>query len=84
MQYKCDRDIALCGCGVFDVSFVLPSTIGGADSGFFRWTMIVSIRLNSTAQHSCAGTILTNRYILTSAHCVQNQSLWKITIVPRL
>jgi secreted trypsin-like serine protease len=79
-RYKCNRTVS-CGCGRLDVSFVLSNIIGSVDTGIYRWTMIVSIRLNNTNQHSCTGTILTDRYILTTAHCVQNQSLWKITVV---
>ncbi|CAF1178577.1 unnamed protein product [Rotaria sordida] len=79
--YECNKTIS-CGCGRLDVSLTSSGSVGSADAKFWRWTMIVSIRFNDTDQHSCAGTILTDRYILTAAHCVQNQSLWKIKVVP--
>jgi secreted trypsin-like serine protease len=71
-----------CGCGTSDVSFISSKIADTADAKLFSWTMLVSIRFNDTVQHSCAGTILTNRYILTAAHCVQNQSIWKIKVIP--
>ncbi len=69
---------------MFDVSFISSESVGTADAGLFEWSILVSIRFNDTDQHSCAGTILTDRYILTAAHCIQNQSIWKIRVVPNL
>ncbi len=79
--YECDREKVSCGCGLFDITFNLPRIVGGTDAEKFRWTMIVSIRLDNINEHLCAGTILSNRYILTAAHCVGNQPLWKLIIV---
>ena len=39
----------------------------------YSWSMVVSIRMNG-AKHKCVGTILSDSFILTAAHCVSNQS----------
>ncbi|CAF4824582.1 unnamed protein product [Rotaria sp. Silwood1] len=45
------------------------------------WSMIVSIRLNSTNKHACSGSILSESYILTSASCIANVPSFGISIV---
>jgi hypothetical protein len=81
IEYKCNKTVS-CGCGLLDVSFISSRIIDSVGTDMFNWPMIVSIHFNDKDQHSCAGTILTNRYILTAAHCVENQSLWKMIIIP--
>lgn len=45
--------------------------INGEDTLPYSWSMLVSIRFNSPFGHECAGTILTESHILTSATCLQ-------------
>ncbi len=42
--------------------------------------MVVSVRVGSSNQHICSGTILGDSYILTAAHCLANRSAQDITI----
>ncbi|CAF4692843.1 unnamed protein product [Rotaria sp. Silwood1] len=79
IRYRCNRTVS-CGCGLIDVLFISSEIVDSFDARAFSWTMIVSIRFNDTDQHSCTGTVLADQYILTSARCVQNQSLWKIIV----
>jgi hypothetical protein len=81
IEYKCNKTVS-CGCGMIDVSFISSRIIDSVGTDMFNWPMIVSIHFNDKDQDSCAGTILTNRYILTAAHCVENRSLWKMIIIP--
>jgi secreted trypsin-like serine protease len=46
----------------------------------YSWSMVVSIRVGSSDQHICSGTILEDSYILTAAHCLTNRSAQDITI----
>jgi secreted trypsin-like serine protease len=68
-----------CGCSVINVVLShdnqqLSSTNGTNENAYlYSWSMVVSIRVNST-KHTSTGTILSNSFILTTAHCVSNQS----------
>lgn len=41
--------------------------MGGEDSADAEWPWVVSIQKNGT--HHCAGSLLTNRWVVTAAHC---------------
>lgn len=44
---------------------------GGCSPSNVNWSMIVSLQVNHThPRHICEGTILSESYILTAAHCV--------------
>ncbi|XP_023979366.1 brain-specific serine protease 4 isoform X1 [Physeter macrocephalus] len=45
----------------------LNRIVGGEDSTDAEWPWLVSIRKNGT--HYCAGSLLTNHWVLTAAHC---------------
>lgn len=46
---------------------LLNRIVGGEDSMDAEWPWVVSIRKNGT--HHCAGSLLTNRWVVTAAHC---------------
>jgi secreted trypsin-like serine protease len=77
--YECNRSLDECGCSLANVVLSddnqqLSSTnTTGEDAFPYSWSMIVSIRVNST-KHMCTGTILSDSFILTAAHCVSSQS----------
>lgn len=68
-KYVCNEN-ASCGCGLNDVSISLSRIVGGEDAVPFSWSMVVSIRFGNPSEHACGGTILTEKFILTAAHCV--------------
>lgn len=45
----------------------LNRVVGGEDSTDAQWPWIVSILKNGS--HHCAGSLLTNRWVVTAAHC---------------
>ncbi|XP_047390300.1 brain-specific serine protease 4 isoform X4 [Sciurus carolinensis] len=45
----------------------LNRIVGGQDSADAEWPWVVSIQKNGT--HHCAGSLLTNRWVVTAAHC---------------
>ncbi|CAF1379158.1 unnamed protein product [Adineta steineri] len=72
-DYECDRSKS-CGCGYSDVSFRPTRIFGGEDVVEDSWSMIVSLRFYGNNEHFCAGTLLSNSYVLTAAHCVDRFS----------
>jgi secreted trypsin-like serine protease len=72
-NYACNRNMP-CGCGYSDVSFRDTRILGGEDAIMHSWSMIVSLRFYESTDHFCAGTLLSNSYVLTAAHCVDRFS----------
>ncbi|CAF0916577.1 unnamed protein product [Rotaria sordida] len=78
--YKCVASMVSCGCGKENVNLSSTKIIGGEEAVPYSWSMVVSIRLNSSEKHSCAGSILTGSYILTSAYCVYGASELEMSV----
>ena len=74
LKYSCNKN-ATCGCGESNVIISSSRVVGGEDAVPHSWPMIVSIRMGKY-EHTCGGTILSELYILTAAHCVVD------TVVP--
>jgi secreted trypsin-like serine protease len=51
-----------------------PRIIGGDDAAEGQFPYQVSLRRREVNRHFCGGSILSNRFILTAAHCLQNDN----------
>jgi len=72
--YQCNKMNVSCGCSYSDVE-INPSRIAtGEDAIEASWTMFVSLRMLNSNKHICGGTLLSNLYVLTAAHCVKSFS----------
>ena len=80
MRYRCDRELTSCGCGYQDADN-LARIINGQDARAYSWSMIVSLRLDNPSKHACGGTILSEYFILTAAHCITQEALKNPSIV---
>ena len=83
LRYECHPRNNSCGCGFKDVE-IANDLIHQLDKAIpHSWSMIVSIQYDchqndNPSTHCCSGTIVNDRYILTSASCFQrneNRSL---------
>ena len=70
--YECNKYKVSCGCSIKNVVLSSTRIIGGEEAVPNSWGMAVSIRLNDSVPYSCGGSIVSQFYILTSAHCVEN------------
>jgi secreted trypsin-like serine protease len=73
-HYKCNKNLS-CGCGYTNVE-INARIINGEEAVPYSWSMIVSLRYDffhdgNFFRHACAGTILTDSYILTAASCLE-------------
>ncbi|CAF0794334.1 unnamed protein product [Adineta steineri] len=57
-----------CGCAFYQ-PVIRARIVGGIESIPHSWPWIVSIRLASTNSPFCGGSLITDRYVLTAAHC---------------
>ena len=73
-RYACDHVSAPCGCGYDDVELSPSRIVGGEEAVPYSWSMIASIRTRSTNRHFCGGSILSDSYILTAAHCLDDET----------
>lgn len=59
-----------------------PSTrvVGGTNAGTGEFPFIVSLRSTSNS-HFCGGSIISNYYVITAAHCVSGSSASSVVVV---
>jgi hypothetical protein len=73
-RYACNKNLVPCGCGQATVAKNLR-IVNGENAIPNSWPMVVSLTDSPTStQHFCGGTILSESYILTAAHCVDRPS----------
>jgi hypothetical protein len=74
MRYRCDRELTTCGCGFRDVDN-RARIINGEEARPYSWSSIVSLRFGHPERHHCGGSILSDWFILTAAHCVDSSKI---------
>ncbi|CAF1215000.1 unnamed protein product [Rotaria sp. Silwood1] len=66
--YTCNSS-ATCGCSSNPVS--ISRIVGGEDAGISTWSWAVSILISDGP--ICGGSIMSNSWVITAAHCVDNR-----------
>jgi len=70
-SFVCNKSLVPCGCGQTAVE-MNARIVNGENAIPYSWPMIVSLGYNGrSTSHFCGGTILSESYILTAAHCVE-------------
>jgi secreted trypsin-like serine protease len=72
--YHCNKKNVTCGCGFSDVEITPSRIMTGENAAEASWTMFVSLRISNGTKHICGGTLLSNSFVLTAAHCVNSFS----------
>jgi trypsin len=78
---------ALPGCALdmegYDVDTASENVVGGqnAQPGQFPWQIALQRKSGQQFFHSCGGSILNERWVVTAGHCVQGVSLKSMRIV---
>jgi secreted trypsin-like serine protease len=67
--YSCNHTLT-CGCSQSPVVLTPSRIVGGENAFESSWSMIVSLRKNDNDRHLCGGSIISDSYILTAAHCL--------------
>lgn len=67
--YRCNQNLT-CGCGAVPVVSSPARIIGGENAVDYSWPMMVSLRWPKENTHWCGGSILSNSFVLTAAHCL--------------
>jgi len=80
-MYTCDNEKVSCGCSYTDVEITPSRIVGGEEAVPHSWSFIVSIQHLSMNDHFCGGSIFSEFYIITAAHCVDDESPYDIQIV---
>ena len=74
-MYGCDPN-ANCGCSINPA--IVSKIVGGEIAGAETWSWVVSISL--AGKFFCGGTILSESWVITAAHCVEGVPPSRITI----
>jgi hypothetical protein len=74
VTYRCDNT-STCGCGPDPVLLTPARIVGGEPALDHSWPMIISLRAGDPDAHVCGGTILSESYILTAAHCIPRSAI---------
>ncbi len=80
-KYACDCEMDSCDCSGQPTAIVkqrIFKILGGVSARPHSWSWVVSLRKSNV--HFCAGSILNEWYIITAAHCFQN-NIYTLSII---
>lgn len=66
------------GCGVSTKQF--PKISGGRPADPGEWPWMAAIMANVATQAFCGGALITDRHVLTAAHCIHNLKINQLIV----
>uniref|UniRef100_A0A8C6TAL9 pancreatic elastase II n=1 Tax=Neogobius melanostomus TaxID=47308 RepID=A0A8C6TAL9_9GOBI len=63
------------GCGLPTFPPVVSRVVGGDDVRPYSWPWQISLQYNNNGEwrHTCGGTLISDQWVLTAAHCISNR-----------
>ncbi|KAK7145256.1 hypothetical protein R3I94_011379 [Phoxinus phoxinus] len=71
--------LALLICVKGDSLMLNPRIVGGNDATEGSWPWMVGLNYD-TGEHFCGGSLITNKWVLTAAHCVKGKDKSKLLV----
>ncbi|KAL4646046.1 elastase 3 precursor-like [Arapaima gigas] len=70
------------GCGVPAFPPLLSKVVGGEDARPHSWPWQISLQYskNGNWYHTCGGTLISNEWVLTAAHCINSRNTYRVVL----
>jgi len=80
MNVHPDNAVNNCKCGVPNTMQASTRIVGGEETeiGEYPWQVAL---LNEWHSNFCGGTLVSDRYVITAAHCTYGKSAWEIKVL---
>uniref|UniRef100_A0A8C9TKS8 pancreatic elastase II n=1 Tax=Scleropages formosus TaxID=113540 RepID=A0A8C9TKS8_SCLFO len=70
------------GCGLPTFPPILRRVVGGEDARPHSWPWQISLQYSKNGgwYHTCGGTLISNEWVLTAAHCINSLNTYRVVL----
>ncbi|XP_066499747.1 chymotrypsin-like elastase family member 2A [Hoplias malabaricus] len=70
------------GCGLPTFNPIVTRVVGGEDVRPHSWPWQISLQYtrNGNWYHTCGGTLISEQWVLTAAHCISNSNTYRVEL----